>query len=98
MDCWRRVSGSASCGEAWHFLAIYGGSADAFGSAGQELLIYDLTLGAVFWIAAALVLAFEARHTGKYAIRIGSSRREPFGHLMRDGSRRLNARLSVRPR
>ena len=108
---------------AWHFLAIYWGSADAFGSvwvplyllvtlfsflppyrvlmtwvyrhtrsllvgilmhasltasmlmlgaavSGRDLLIYDLTLGATFWIAALMVLALEARHGRKHAIRV----------------------------
>lgn len=38
---------------------------------GRELLIYDLTLTAAFWIAAALVLALEARHTRKQTILVG---------------------------
>lgn len=38
--------------------------------AGRELLIYDLALAATFWIAAALVLALEARHTHQHAIRV----------------------------
>lgn len=112
---------------AWHFLAIYWGSADAFGSvwvplyllvtlfsflppyrvlmtwmyrhtrslfigilmhasltssmlmlgpavSGRELLIYDLTLGAIFWIATALVLALGAHRTRKQRVGVGMAR------------------------
>src|SRR5687768_1476836 len=37
---------------------------------GRELLIYDMTLAATFWIAATVVLALEARRTRKSAIRV----------------------------
>lgn len=38
---------------------------------GRDLLIYDLTLAAIFWIAAIVVLALEGRRTRAGAIRKG---------------------------
>jgi membrane protease YdiL (CAAX protease family) len=40
--------------------------------AGRELLTYDLTLAAVFWIAAGVVLALEGRRTRTDGIRHGA--------------------------